>query len=74
MRFASKEQKLQWLKAAAEKIRHMEAEPNAAIMAQEFGRAYSLLRGLNYAKVQFRKVSHGLRKSCTVKVAVDRRL
>ena len=61
MKFANKEEKLNWLKATGKKIRQMEAERNAAIMGQEFGRAYNLLRAMDFAKAEFKKISRSLK-------------
>jgi hypothetical protein len=60
MRFANRVEKINWLKATAERIRQMEAERIAAIMEQNFYRAYNLLRAMDFAKAQFRKVSSTL--------------
>jgi hypothetical protein len=61
MRFANKEEKLKWLKATGEKIRQMESERSAAVMNKDFKRAFSLLRGMDYAKAEFRKISQTLK-------------
>jgi hypothetical protein len=61
MRFANRVEKIDWLKATGERIRQMEAERRAAIMEQNFDRAYNLLRAMDFAKTQFREVSMTLK-------------
>jgi hypothetical protein len=62
MKFASREQKIEWLKQTAEKIQQMDFDRKVAILQMDFGKAYSLLRGLEFAKGEFRRVSQTLKK------------
>jgi hypothetical protein len=57
MRFNDRAERLAWLGSAAEKLRQMEFDRKVAIMAEDYGKAYSLLHGINFARNEFRKVS-----------------
>lgn len=61
MTFKDKAERLEWLRAAAEKLRQMEFDRKVAIMGKDFGKAYSLLRGINFARKEFKKASTPLK-------------
>ena len=62
MRFKNNAEKLGWLKAAGERIRQMEYDRKIAIVSGDFGRAYELLRGMQFARQQFKKISDTLKR------------
>jgi hypothetical protein len=62
MKFKSRDEKLAWLKATGGKIQEMEYQRRIAIVSGDFGKAYSLLAGIQFARTQFRKVSNTLKK------------
>ena len=61
MKFTSREEKLKWLKLAAGKIRELEFNRRFAIVQKDFKKAYQLLRAMDYAKAEFKRVSNTLR-------------
>lgn len=61
MKFKNKEEKMEWLKGTATKIKEMNEARDKAIMAKEFEKAYSLLKGIMMAKKMFGQVSRTLR-------------
>jgi hypothetical protein len=62
VKFDSQEEKIYWLKKCGSKIYQLEGERNSCIMRKDFGRAYSLLLAIKFAKTEFRKVSLTLKK------------
>lgn len=62
MNFKTPEEKLEWLKSAGAKIKQMEADLPKAVMAKEFEKAFSLRKGIQFAKREFAKVSKTLKK------------
>lgn len=61
IRFSSKEEKLEWLKNTGIKIKEMEVKRAEAIMKKEFNSAFGLLKGIQFAKSEFRAVSKTLK-------------
>lgn len=61
MRFKNRAEKMEWLKAAGAKINEMGCQRRIAVLRGEFGRAYDLLRGINFARREFKKISESLR-------------
>ena len=61
MRFQSKAEKLEWLKLTALKLSEMEQQRKVEIMKGNFTKAYSLLRGINFAREEFNRVSRTLK-------------
>ncbi len=57
MKFASRAERMEWLKAAAGQIRQMEQERKTCIMSGEFEKAHSLLKGIKFARTEFAKQS-----------------
>ena len=53
---------MQWLKATATRIKEMELERMRCVMNSDFGRAYSLLKGIKFARNKFAKISNQLRR------------
>jgi len=62
MRFSSRREKLEWLTNTGKKIGQMELERDKCIMNKDFSHAFSLLKGIKFAKDKFRKVSLTLKK------------
>jgi hypothetical protein len=60
MRFASRKEKMDWLKATGGKIQEMEFNRRLAIVQKDFKKAYELLSAANFAKCAFKKVSRTL--------------
>lgn len=62
IRFNSKQEKLDWLKATAVKIKEMDIRRNEAIMTGKHNDAFRLLKGIQFAKREFAAVSKTLKK------------
>lgn len=62
IKFNSKEEKLEWLKATGAKITEMEIKRAEAIMSGNGNDAFRLLKGIQFAKSEFRAVSKTLKK------------
>ncbi len=63
MKFSSREDRINWLRLAGQKIQAMERERLQCIMSGDFGQAFSLLKGIKFARDEFKKVSWALRRS-----------
>jgi len=57
MKFTSRAERLEWLKQAAQQIQHMEKQRKVCIITGEFGKAFSLLKGIKFARSEFAKES-----------------
>lgn len=57
MKFKSKQEKIEWLKNTAEKIRQMELDRRVCILKGDFDKAVSLLKGIKFARMLFAKIS-----------------
>jgi hypothetical protein len=57
MKFASRAERMEWLKAAANQIQQMEQQRKVCIMSGEFGKAFGLLKGIKFARTEFAKQS-----------------
>jgi hypothetical protein len=62
MQFKNREEKVNWLCLTAKAIRCMEQERNAAIMNEQYDKAFSLLKGIKFARQKFNEISCSLYK------------
>ena len=62
MEFKNREEKVEWLCLTAKALRCMEEDRKAAIMKQEFDKAFSLLKGIKFARQKFYEISRSLYK------------
>jgi hypothetical protein len=63
MKFSSREERIAWLKKTAIAIKGMEKQRMTAVMEGEFSRAYSLLKGIKFARSEFQKQSRYFRRA-----------
>ena len=57
MKFASQQERLEWLKKAANEIFRLEHERKVCIINSEFKKAFELLKGIKFARAAFAKES-----------------
>lgn len=62
MKFSNCEERLKWLKGASQQIWKMEEDRMRAILDEDYGKAFSLLKGIKFARAEFARVSNQLRK------------
>lgn len=53
MNFHTQQERLQWLQEAATRISQMEQERKICIMSGDFKQAFSLLKGIKFARAEF---------------------
>lgn len=62
MKFSNCEDRLKWLKDTSQKLRQMEQDRMRAILDADYAKAFSLLKGIKFARSEFAKVSNQIWK------------
>ncbi len=62
MKFSTCEERLTWLKKTSQKLREMEENRMRAILNEDYKKAFSLLKGIKFARSEFAKVSNQIWK------------
>ncbi len=67
MKFSNREDRLKWLKGTSQKLREMEEDRMRAIIDSDYTKAFSLLKGIKFARAEFAKVSNQIWKERSCK-------
>ncbi len=62
MKFLTQTERMSWLKKTAKKIYEMEHDRKVSILSGEYGKAFSLLKGIKFARAEFAKESRKYEK------------